>query len=181
MRRDLLERRLRQPLVLGLRSNEPATILREQKPGDRRLALGIHPIEGDEPASRPQREERVPKQLAGFVVIEVVQHSDGKHDIEGARKLGRRFGDGRANEGSFGTPALLRVRDICRIRIEADVFDVGQILNDIRGSATQIQDAIAFPRLNEFGKMGTAALAAHDGGERAIDSRVIQNVAEVHI
>jgi hypothetical protein len=148
----------------------------DHKLGDRVLARNRNKIGCDDASARTHRALEQRKQIAGFAVIEMMQHRDDNRSIEGRMACKFRFLERSGVELASPGESLLRKGDIVRADIVSDIFDAGgQIRQDLAGTATNVENALPGLRANiVIGEVAPELPCADRGLQRLVGPRMGQ-------
>ena len=125
----------------GVRTNWPRSLL-DEEPGDGVLVVGERRVDRHERSAGLECVGGELQCLVRGLVVEVVQHADRHHQRAIAERVvdvGRDGGD----EASPVTEPLACRFDVPVARVEAQILDVGEVVEDVGGSASDVEYPVA--------------------------------------
>lgn len=148
---DLRETHRREPDLFLAVADELPTIFFQCPRRDPGLFGNETAVAGDEPSVRSQGEPRQFEQFRRAFVVQVVEHTDGEHEVKrSALLLDGREADVAAPETPALAEPLLRGFDLLRADVEPGVVGSRQGLKDVSRPTADVQDLLSGRGLGRF-------------------------------
>ena len=157
--------------ILVLRSNVPASVVRHDVPGKHPLIRNPTGIQTNESTAHLERIISKPNAMHGILVIEVVQNSDCNHNVGIFKSRVPLNGSRVANDKSpLIAVGPLGKRDIAWVGVEPEIFDVGQTLQNLCRTTSDIDHFIA--------RSGSGMVSNDPPSERVRSNDILKKVVQ---